>query len=268
MQRLQGTTLGRITTRARNSIALLGAAYSQSEKMGMFMNDSIAGTLVTRLCQGDRTFIDVGAHIGTIISEVSYHDPSVRIIAIEAAPGKVARLRRQFPRVEFHDCALGDSDGEAAFFVNTRQSGYSSLVCPPASCRADVTETRVPLKRLDSVVSRRDVDVIKVDVEGAELGVLRGGERLIAENRPTILFESALDTVDGWKHAKEELWRWFAEREYVTLIPNRVAHDDPGMSRDGFLESHVYPIRTTNYLAVARERRIEIRDRARVILGI
>jgi hypothetical protein len=98
--------------------------------------------------------------------------------------------------------------------------------------------------------------------------VLRGGERLIVQNRPTIMFESGPAADDALGYTKEALFRWFVERDYVIVVPNRVAHDDDGLSESGFIESHLYPRRTTNYFAISRARRIEIRDRARDVLDI
>jgi FkbM family methyltransferase len=267
-QRILGTALGRMAASARDMANVMGAACWRPETAGTLLNDRLASILVTRLCKSRKCFIDVGAHIGSIISEVARHDPSVTIIAIEAIPEKVANLRKKFPLVELHACALGESEGEVAFYVNTRRSGYSSLRRPSSSEESETREIKVPLKRLDSLVASDRIDVMKVDVEGAELGVFRGGERLIAENRPTVMFESGPTTDDGLGYPKEALWRWFAERDYAVLIPNRVAHNDPGLSQDGFLESHLYPRRTTNYFAIANERLVEIRDRARDVLNI
>jgi hypothetical protein len=109
---------------------------------------------------------------------------------------------------------------------------------------------------------------MKIDVEGGELAVLRGGDRLIAQSRPTIFFESGATTDDESRSRKESLWQWLADRDYATLVPNRLAHLDPGLSRDGFMESHLYPRRTTNYFAVAKERRVEIRTRVRGLLKL
>jgi FkbM family methyltransferase len=267
-QMFVGTALGRMALSARESLQLLRAMHFQPEIAGTLANDWLATFLVTRLCQDHKTFVDVGAHIGSIISEVTRNTPTAKIVAIEAIPDKVAALRRRFPAVEFHACALSDSEGEASFFVNTKRSGYSSLGRPAVGASVDTVELKVPMKRLDNLIAADEIDVIKIDVEGAELGVLRGSEQIVAKSRPTIMFESGPPAENGLGYTKEAMWDWFSQRNYAVLVPNRVAHIDPGLSQDGFIESHLYPRRTTNYFAVATERRDEIRDRARGLLKI
>lgn len=121
---------------------------------------------------------------------------------------------------------------------------------------------------LDNLISSPDVDVIKIDVEGAELGVIRGGKRVLSDCRPLVMFESAPSGVGSLGYTKDALWRQLDELGYQIFVPNRLAHDGDGLSLECFLDSHVYPRRTTNYFAVPEERRIEIRDRARLIRGI
>jgi hypothetical protein len=82
------------------------------------------------------------------------------------------------------------------------------------------------------------------------------------------MFESAPQSNDNLEYTKENLYDFFVVNDYAVLIPNRVAHNDSGLSKDGFIESHFYPRRTTNYFAIPKERRVEIRDRARSILKI
>jgi FkbM family methyltransferase len=265
-QMIVGTAVGRLALSVRESMHLLRAMYSQPEIAGTLANDWLAGFLVTRLCQNDKTFIDVGAHIGSIIGEVKRHCPSAKIVAVEAIPEKCESLRKCFPSVELHECALSDMDGETTFFVNTQRSGYSSLGRPSGDL--GIVKLKVPMRRLDGLIAADGMDVIKIDVEGAELGVLRGSEQIVAKSRPTIMFESGPPAEDGLGYTKEALWDWFAERNYAVLVPNRVAHVDPGLTQVGFVESHLYPRRTTNYFAVANERRDEIRDRARGVLRI
>ena len=267
-QQLLGGSIGRLALSFRDKFDILHTAYFYPESVGTVANDQLATKLVTTICQSHKTFVDVGAHIGSVISEVANSDSTIKIVAIEAIPEKIVQLRRKFPFVELHDCAVGESTGEVSFFINLRQSGYSSLRRPFRVNELETSEIRVPIKRLDEIVLSNDIDVIKIDVEGAELGVLRGSMKILNESRPTIMFESGPQLESDLDYTKEELYEFFFSSGYVVLIPNRVAHNDFGLSKDGFIESHLYPRRTTNYFAIPKERRIEIRDRARSILKI
>jgi FkbM family methyltransferase len=224
--------------------------------------------LLPGLCTSSSVFVDVGAHIGSVLADVRRCHPSIRAIAIEADPDKASNLARKFPDVEVHSCALGERHGEVSFFVNSERPGYSSLDQGHRS-GDDLHEISVPMRRLDDILpDSADVDVVKIDVEGAELGVLRGSAALISRSRPVILFESGPGGGEAMGFTVESLFDWLAERDYEILVPNRVAHNGPALGREGFLESHYYPLRTLNYFAVPKERRIEIRDRARRTLGI
>jgi hypothetical protein len=64
------------------------------------------------------------------------------------------------------------------------------------------------MRRLDDVV---DVaDAVKIDVEGAELGVLRGARRLLAEAKPLVIFEHAHVHADHFGVAPADVWDAFA----------------------------------------------------------
>jgi FkbM family methyltransferase len=267
-QYLLGSVIGKIALSLRNKFDIFYEIYFYPERVGTLINDLLAAKLVTTICQPHKTFVDVGAHIGSVISEVVGYDSTIKIVAIEATPEKVIRLKRKFPSIELHDCAVGESTGEASFFVNSKQSGYSSLRKPTGIHESQTYEIKVSIKRLDEIISPNNIDVIKIDVEGAELGVLRGSTKILNESRPTIMFESGPQLEDSLGYTKEEMYDFFSVNNYAILIPNRVAHNDPGLSKDSFMDSHLYPRRTTNYFAIPRERRTEIRDRARKILKI
>src|SRR5207244_4306522 len=142
-----------------------------------------------------------------------------------------------------------DYEGESSFFINPEESGYSSL-----SPDTGTLEIRVPVRRLDSIVDQ--ADVIKIDVEGAELGVLRGSEYITS--RPVFMFESAPGEILGY--TKNDLWEWFESHGYGIFLPNRLAHTAPPMSLDVFIDSHQYPRRTTNYFALPVDKLEEVRQ--------
>lgn len=263
-----GSILGETLISVRSAFEMVEAMLRKPETLGTLANDQLAGRLVTALNRPQTAFLDVGAHIGSVSAAVERHDPSITILAVEAMPEKVANLRRKFPRFVVHECAAGDHAGEVTFFINTTQSGYSSLGSPGTAAAGAIVPIKVAMKTLDELVSADAVDVIKIDIEGAELGALRGAVQLIARCRPTIMFESAPGDVNGLGYTKEALWQFFNNIGYEIVVPNRLAHDGAGLTEGGFVESHLYPRRTTNYFAVSSERRREVRDRARKLLGI
>lgn len=244
--------LGRLAIIARSKLEYW---RTSPETIGTLANDQMAELLVTRL--PERSFVDVGAHIGSIISAVQAHCPGVKITAIEPIPDKVKHLRAAFPGVDVIECGVSDREGQARFFIDSQASGYSSLADGPGKF-----EIEVALKRLDCVVS--DPDLVKIDVEGAELGVLRGAEGL--KSRPVYMFESAPADVLGY--TKPDLWRWFDDHDYGIFAPNRLAHTAPPMTLDVFIDSHEFPRRTTNYFGIPREKFEAVRARARRILNL
>lgn len=190
-----------------------------------------------------------------------FRHPDAAIVAFEAIPEKADALRRKFPSIELHNVALWDSEGEASFFVDLEHSGCSSLEQRNPGAR----EIRVSTRRLDSILLDRRIDVIKLDVEGAELGVLRGAATTIAQNRPIIMFESGPGV--AFEFTKEAMFEFFAAQDYALYAPNRLAHTGTRMTLDAFLDSHEYPRRTTNYFALPAEREVEIRQQARTLEG-
>ena len=256
-QILVGNFLGRILISIRDKYKLLRAAYFWPQFVGSIANDQLASDLVVSLCKPNATFIDVGAHIGSIVAGVNYLLPDVKIIAIEAIPEKVDSLKKQFPFVEIHHCAVGEIDGAATFYVNTTRSGYSSLMSPNRNNKDVIHEIKVPVKKFDDIVTVKDVDVIKIDVEGAELGVLRGAKKFIETNRPIIMFESG-PVAPSLMHIKKELYTFLDNLNYAIIAPNRLAFYSVGLTLEAFIDSHIYPFLTTNIFAVPIERSEEV----------
>src|ERR1700678_2411186 len=246
-QLLLGTPLGRGAMLLRDTFSIARMALVSPEEVGTLANDQLASHLITKICKPNGTFIDIGAHIGSIIADVHCNDPSIRIMAIEAVPEKAQNLRRKFPFIELHNCAVGETTGEMSFFVNTRRSGYSSLGRPSSIDTEATLQTTVQVEKLDNLVSSTNVDAIKIDVEGAELGVLRGGIDTLRKYRPILMFESGPQADDGLGYSKEAIYDFLISQDYSVFVPNRVAHNGDGLTLTGFIDSHIFPRRTTNY---------------------
>jgi hypothetical protein len=94
------------------------------------------------------------------------------------------------------------------------------------------------------------VDLIKIDVEGAELPALRGGAQLLARFRPDIVFECAEDSgLEAFGYTRADLHDFFTDTGYdVWLVRDHVFGRGP-MGRDEFVRAGTYPFPGFNYVA-------------------
>ena len=260
-RRALGGSAGPTLLRLRNWAALRSIPFRNPESAAAIANDILCDKLIGRLCAPGGTFLDVGAHIGSVVARVKSGAPGAKVIAVEADPRKAADLAARHPDVRVLSAAASDRTGRARFHVPTGATGYASL----HETGRNGESFEVDLHPLDDLVPTDAVDVVKLDVEGAELAALRGAARLIARARPTVMFES-VGASAGSRTAG--LWCVFDSFGYDVFTPDRLAHDAPPLTLEAFLDAHAYPRRTHNYFAVARERRIELRDKARCILRI
>ena len=258
-QLIIGSPLEGPVSRLRDAVHTMRMYRKTPEVLGDHLNSVLADHLVARIGLPGKTFVDVGGHIGSVASAALKHGAG-KVIIFEAIPEKAERLKANFPSSVIHAVALGETTGEVPFFVHPQQSGYSSL----DKSGDGLIEIRVPLRMIDDLVTESDVDVMKIDVEGAELGVLRGGEKMLARCRPVIMFESGPENVLGY--TKEAMWEWLDGQGFALLTPDRLAHTGPPASMEVFLDSHLFPRRTTNYFAVPNERVDEIRERVRALI--
>jgi FkbM family methyltransferase len=260
-----GTPIGRMYLKASHWKSLRTINFRNPEAAQAIATAILADRLISRICPLNGTFLDIGAHIGSILSDVHHQDPSVKIIAFEADPSKIEHLRSKYPFCELFDVALGEREGTAEFQINTSATGYNTLVADEGSALPTIS---VRVAALDDLLSNRAVDVIKIDVEGAELGVLIGGEQIIQNSKPTIMFESVGVEVNSLGYSAHLLWEWLNDNGYQIFTPDRLAHDARPLKLESLIAGHHYPFHTHNYFAVSQEKRIAIRDICRVVLII
>lgn len=240
-QSILSTFIGKLANNLRNFYDVFSIFFKNPESIGTIINDQMATFLITKLCKSDKVFLDIGSHIGSVISDVLDYDTRVTVIGVEPIPAKAKKLQSKFPSVKIYNCALGELEKEVLFYINTIKSGYSSLGQSLDNDNKNLVEIKVKLTTLDNIISSELIDVIKIDVEGAELGVLIGGKRVIMDNRPIIMFESGPQKNDGLGYTKEDLFNFFINLDYQLIIPNRMAHDGSSLSLEGFIESHFLP---------------------------
>ncbi len=181
--------------------------------------------------------LDVGAHVG--YSSIRFADwvgPQGHVHAFEPLPWhrrhiqENLRLNGMEERVEIHDVAVADREGQASFhYSNVFNTGMGSLFERRRSSRT----VNVVTTSLDSWRDRKklaDVDLVKIDVEGAELAVLEGMEDglgkcryralLIEVHEETLrrLGRSSKDIVGLLERHGYELSTWSSEHRFEPLV--------------------------------------------------
>jgi FkbM family methyltransferase len=140
-----------------------------------------------------RTILDLGANIGASVLWFSRRFPDAEIHAVEPDRRSLEKLRRNvdgLPGVTVHHAAVGGEDGERTFYEAER--GWASSLVQGAALRGRPTQVRVltlPALVHEHVGSER-VDLVKLDVEGAEWEVL-----------PRLRLAELTDVVAGEMHA-------------------------------------------------------------------
>jgi FkbM family methyltransferase len=139
--------------------------------------------------------VDVGANIGSVSIPVAAVMPECEVYAFEPNPSAMRKFRRNLAlnhvaNLHAFEIGIADSSGTLNFHSQENDLGVSSFL-PPDRETANVNQIEVRVDTLDNLSRQwvEPVSVIKVDVEGFEVQVLRGAATLISEQRPIIIFE-------------------------------------------------------------------------------
>ena len=191
--------------------------------------------IMGRVLQPESVVLDVGANEGSILAHILLAAPLGRHHAFEPIPTLAAALRERHPNVEVHEVALSVDTGEEVEFHHVVSNpSYSGLKERRYDRpHEDVVITRVRTARLDDEVDpSTPVRLVKIDVEGGELGVLLGGKELLLRNRPYVVFEHGLGGSDYYGTTPQDIYallhdeiglsvtlmeRWLDDRAPLTL---------------------------------------------------
>ncbi len=155
----------------------------------------LQGALARELRPG-ATFFDIGANVGYVtLIAARLVGPSGRVVAFEPVPENVAAIRENLALngidwVEVHETAVARERGQAALIVSD-VSAFSRLasVNVPTGARETIDVQVLSVDEFMAAPGAPVPDVIKIDVEGAELEVLEGMRETIAAHWPVILCE-------------------------------------------------------------------------------
>jgi FkbM family methyltransferase len=159
----------------------------------------------------DAHAVDIGANHGATVGEMVRVAPEGRVVAFEPIPALHAELVAAFPTADVRNVALSDETGHATFHYVVSADGLSGLRRRSYPGKQDVREITVRTARLDDELPEDfDPSLIKIDVEGAELQVLRGALGTLERHRPVVVFEHGVGAADHYGTSSGDVWDLFA----------------------------------------------------------
>lgn len=147
------------------------------------------------------------------------------VLAFEPHPATYAELGRnlsvsRISNVLAFECGLWESPGAAVIddFVDWPSRAGAQIRRTPA---AEVSSPTIRLMSLDRLLAAdprlagRRVGLVKLDVEGSELGALRGMEEILANDRPVLTIEWNWDTSERFGFQPGDVLTFLAQRGYL-----------------------------------------------------
>jgi FkbM family methyltransferase len=174
--------------------------------------DRLTSLILKQVIEPDSNCIDVGCHKGEILDLMIKYAPKGNHFAFEPIPVFFDELKNNFGECcTIYPFALSDEKGQAKFNFVKNAPAYSGLSKRKYAIEnPEIEEIEVSLNKLDDIIpSDKSISLIKIDVEGAELKVLKGAQQLIKRDQPIVVFECGLGASDFYGTDPKEVYDLF-----------------------------------------------------------
>lgn len=170
--------------------------------------DRLTDKVLKRVLKPNSNCIDVGCHKGEILERIIELAPKGIHFAFEPIPVFYNNLKEKFSsKATIYPYALAEKEGTSTFQYVKNAPAYSGLKQRKYEVNPDIEEINVEVKTLDEIIPKEvSIDLIKIDVEGGELAVLKGAKQILEKDKPTVIFECGLGASDYYNTKPEEVF--------------------------------------------------------------
>lgn len=217
--------------------------------------DRCIDKIMQRLLNKHSNCIDIGCHLGSILSQIVKLAPCGEHLAFEPITYKAKWLQKKFPKVKVYARCLSSVSGEVSFYYCPQLSSYSSL--KPEENKESLYEMiKVKCDRLDDLVQPgSQIDLIKIDVEGAELEVLRGARRILKESQPYLILECTASGTKRFGNTPADVYDFLSnECNYAIFLAKDWLDGGVPIDREVFATASGYPAIAYNFFVVPKNK--------------
>jgi FkbM family methyltransferase len=156
--------------------------------------------VLKKVCRQDSVCIDIGCYKGEILKAMMHVAPKAKHFAFEPVPMQFNFLETHFgDKATIFPYALGNHSGTTTFHFVKSNPTYSGLQQRAYKGEEEIEQIEVQVRKLDDVISlHTPIHLIKIDVEGGELDVMKGGLNILTAWHPYLIFEHGIGGSDHY----------------------------------------------------------------------
>ncbi len=194
--------------------------------------DRLTKLIMKKVIKNNSNCIDIGCHKGEIFDIIYYFSPNGKHFAFEPIPSLFNILKEKYSdKATIYQYALSDKNGFSTFNYVKNAPAYSGIKERRYDIdKPEIEEIKVELKTLDEIIpSNIKIDFIKIDVEGGEFGVLKGGKQLLKKFKPTVIFECGLGASEYYGTKPADLYNYLTKEIglQISLLKSFINNDKP-----------------------------------------
>lgn len=226
----------------------LPIAFTQNQRY-----DRQTRRVIERVCRSGSNCLDVGCHKGEILDLFLQFAPHGTHYGFEPIPDLYENLKKKYSdsaNCHLLDVALSDKKGTSSFNYVVSNPSYSGLLKRNYD-HANEQDTLITVRteRLDDLLPLDfQVDLIKIDVEGGEILVLRGAVATLTRCKPVVIFEHGLGASELYGATPEQVFDLFGQCGLRVSLMERFLKNLPPLTQEEF-SRHFYE--KLNYYFIA-----------------
>ncbi len=231
--------MDKLKNTAKSLLSNLGIFVSNNQRYDYELKKIIKGLKPKK---SDIVLIDVGAHKGEV-TDLALKNNKGSCLLFEPIPSLYNKLESKYTgnkKVSVFNLALTNEKGETSFHYNHSNPAYSGILKREYPSDKDkVEEIKISTDSLDNIIngikSVTGISLIKIDVEGGELNVIKGARETIRKHKPLVVFEHGLGASEYYGTKPEEIIQCFEGCNMrIQTMENWLNKKTSGFTREAF----------------------------------
>lgn len=184
---------------------------------------------LSSICRPDMTFLDVGANMGEFTLFMAKRLAKGSVISVEPTKRMFEILQQnvklnEFSNVKLFNVGLGDEEKKMPIYTSSENMGHEVWneglfrLFPNKNVNVLLEEiTVVPFDKVAKENNIQNIDIIKIDVEGAELFVLKGLAQVLKLFKPKLLIEISKEAFENAGYTVTDISNYIRNHGYTTF---------------------------------------------------